>query len=181
MSKFIEYNDIQSSLSALNCHVSPAETQGIACGMLAVNTAIDKNTWLKELIDDEYLDSPDLELLSALFEQSLAQLNDSNLGLHLLLPADDTELPKRLAAIQEWTQGLLYGAALAGLKEFTKLPDDSREFLQDVSQISNSGEFDLETDEEAEQSYYEIVEYLRIGTLLLSEELQPSKLDTAIH
>lgn len=181
MSKFLEYNNIQSSLSELNCHVSPAEAHGIICGMLTVNTAADQNTWLNEIIEDDQLNNTAVTQLNTLFKQSLQQLNDSNLGLKILLPADDTTLAIRLATIQEWCQGLLYGTALSGLKEWTKLPEDSREFLQDVSQISSSGDFDLEEDEEAEQHYSEIVEYLRVGTLLLSEELQPSKLDTAVH
>ena len=181
MSKFLEYNDIQASLVNLHCQVSPAEAHGIVCGMLSVNTATQQNIWLDEIIEDDQRNNTEISSLTSLFEQTLQQLNDSNLGISLLLPDDETVLAKRLAAIQEWCQGLLYGAALAGLKEFAKLPEDSREFLQDVSQISNSGDFDLEEDEEAEQSYNEIIEYLRVGTLLLSEELQPSKLQTAVH
>lgn len=181
MSKFLEYNDIQTVLDTLHCQISPSEVHGMICGMLSVNTATSQNTWLDEIIDDDQRNKSEINTLSKLFDQTLQQLNDSNLRLALVLPDDDELLAKRLAAIQEWCQSLLYGAALAGLKEFNKLPEDSREFLQDVSQISHAGDFDLEEDEEAEQSYYEIVEYLRVGTLLLSEELQPTKLDTAVH
>lgn len=177
----LKYDEIQSTLSQLSCNISAAETHGIACGMLSINTASKSSIWIDELIDNEQLTSTSSNTLKQLFEQTLQEFNDSNLNFSLLLPDDAIELAKRLSAAQEWSQGLLYGAALSGLKESTKLPDDSRDFLQDVAKIASSGEFDLEEGEEAELSYAEIVEYLRVGTLLLSEELQPSKLDTAVH
>ena len=177
----LKYDEIQSTLNQLDCHISAAETHGIACGMLATNIAIKNSLWIDELIVEEQFSNTQINKLNALFEQTLQALNDSNLNFSLLLPDDEVDLAKRLSAAQEWGQGLLYGAALAGLKEFTKLPEDSREFLQDVAKIASSGAFDLEEGEEAELSYAEIVEYLRVGTLLLSEELQPSKLDTAVH
>ena len=181
MNIILKYNKIQSSLSQLDCQISAAETHGIACGMLATNIATDKSSWLDELIEEDNINATEVTTLEQLFEQSLQQLNDSNLNFSLLLPDDEVDLAKRLSAAKEWSQGLLYGTALAGLKELTKIPDDSREFLQDVAKIASSGDFDLEEGEEAEDSYAEIVEYLRVGTLLLSEELQPTKLDTAVH
>ena len=181
MCKSLKYNVIQAILSQLDCNISPAEAHGLACGMLAIDMASKDNDWLNELIDDNNLDKVATTELKQVFTQAREQLTDSNLGLELLLPNDNELLAKRLTALQEWCQGLLYGTALSGLKDFSSLPDDSREYLQDVAQIARSGNFDLEENEEAEQSFHEIVEYLRVGTLLLSEEVQPSKLETAIH
>lgn len=181
MRKLLTYNAVQNALMHLDSPISPAETHGLICGMLAINITIEPQLFLQELLDDSTNQHTSLSVLEQLFEQSLKQLNDSNLHFDMLLPDDEITLAKRLFAIQEWGQGLLYGAAVAGLKKLQKLPEDSHEFLQDISKIVSSGELDLEDNETAEQAYSEIVEYMRIGTLLLSEELQPSKLSTAVH
>ena len=181
MCKYLKYNEVQTILVKLDCNISPAEIQGLAYGMLSMNITNKETDWLNELIDDNNLDKVATTELKHVFTQAREQLTDSNLGLELLLPNDNELLAKRLTALQEWCQGLLYGIALSGLKDFSSLPDDSREYLQDVAQIARSGDFDLEENEEAEQSFHEIVEYLRVGTLLLSEEVQPSKLETAVH
>ena len=181
MCKLLTYNTVQSALKRLDCAISPAEVHGLICGMLAVNTAVEAQSCFQELWDNSATHPQSLSVLQQLFSQSLQQLNDSNLHFDLLLPDDEMGLAKRLFSMQEWGQGLLYGAAVAGLNNSQKLPQDSHEFLHDTSKIVASGELDLEEDETAEQAYSELVEYLRIGTLLLSEELQPSKLSTAIH
>jgi uncharacterized protein YgfB (UPF0149 family) len=181
MCKLLTYNTVQTALSQLDCPVSPAEVHGLICGMLAINLATDQQLCFQELLEEAFTSNPSLSVLQQLFEHTLQQLNDSNLHFDLLLPEDEEALAKRLFSIQEWGQGLLYGTAVAGLKDIQKLPKDSHEFLHDMSKIVASGELDLEEDEAAEQAYSEIVEYVRIGTLLLSEELQPSKLSTAVH
>jgi uncharacterized protein YgfB (UPF0149 family) len=181
MNKLITYKPVQTALNRLDCNISPAEVHGVMCGMLAVDIAVNQQHCFNELWDEQSIDPEALQHLQQLFEQSRQQFNDSNLHFDCLLPSDDIDLAKRLFAIQEWGQGLLYGAALAGLKQSYALPEDSREFIADVTQISSSGDLDLENDEAAECAYSDIVEYMRIGTLLLCEELQPSKLDTAIH
>ena len=181
MCKLLTYNSVQNALMHLDCPVSAAEVHGLICGMLAINSTVKPQLCFQEILDDS-VDAPQsLSVLQQLFEQSLQQFNDSNLHFDLLLPDDEMNLAKRLFAIQEWGQGMLYGTAVAGLKNLQTLPEDSHEFLQDTSKIVASGELDLEDDETAEQAYSEIVEYMRIGTLLLSEELQPSKLSNTVH
>ena len=181
MCKLLTYNSVQTALRHLDCPISAAEVHGLICGMLTINSAIKQELCFQELFDDTLAHNASSSLLQQLFAQSLQQLNDSNLHFDLLLPDDEITLAKRLFAMQEWGQGLLYGTAVAGLKSIQKLPKDSHEFLQDMSKIIASGSLDLEEDEAAEQAYSEIIEYIRIGTLLLSEELQPSKLSTAVH
>lgn len=174
MSQKTNYDQLQNHLLQVNCQASLAETHGTLCGMLAVNAKLDKSHWFRELFEEDEQPNDTL-LLDQLFEKTAQQLSDSNLNLVLVLPDDKTPLNQRLAAAQEWSQGLLYGTAVVGLRDYAKLPKDSREFLQDTAKIVSAGDLTVDEDEESEQQYFEIVEYLRIGTLLLSEELQPEK------
>lgn len=166
-----------------------AESQAIACGMLVVNTAADKLVWVKLLVGEIDADNKAqhaaIALLGKLFEQTKYQLQDSTLGFDVLLPGDDVSLAERVNAVQEWCHGFLLGVSLAGVKDHSSLPEDSRDLLKDFASIGSSGEFDFDEEEgedaESEEALAEIIEYLRMGALLINEELQPIKSSTVIH
>ena len=63
------------------------------------------------------------------------------------------------------------------------LPEDSREWTQDVIQIGASGEFDLDDEEASEAALIDITEFLRVGVMMVNEEVQPlsGKPDTVVH
>jgi uncharacterized protein YgfB (UPF0149 family) len=70
---------------------------------------------------------------------------------------------------------------MAGIKDTSKLPEDSRELIADFTQIGTSGDFDLDDEDTSEEAFFDISEYVRVGVLLINEELQPIKQSTAIH
>ena len=60
-----------------------------------------------------------------------------------------------------------------GFREDIAMPDNVSEVMKDLYEISHA-RFDYElTDDADEAAYMEIVEYVRMGVLLLHEELQP--------
>ena len=79
-------------------------------------------------------------------------------------------------ALGEWCQGFLSGLTLGGISDFDKLGTDAREVVEDLVEIARAGtSYHLEGSEEDEQAYAELMEYLRVGVLLINEELQPLK------
>jgi uncharacterized protein YgfB (UPF0149 family) len=108
-------------------------------------------------------------------------LQDSNLEFDLILPDEDESLYARLTTLQQWCSGFIIGVSMAGIKDYKALPDDSRELLTDFTEIGTAGEFDLGDEEESEEAYIEISEYVRMGVLLINEELQPIKQSSMIH
>ena len=85
-----------------------------------------------------------------------------------------------MAALKKWCDGFLFGLALAGVKDMSELPEDSFEVLQDIVTISQVTEED-EEDELNEVSYLDIIEYVRMGILLINEELQPINSSVSIQ
>ena len=53
--------------------------------------------------------------------------------------------------------------------------------MADITEIGTVGEFDLGDEEESEEAFAEINEYVRMGILLVNEELQPLKQSSLIH
>ena len=62
-----------------------------------------------------------------------------------------------------------------------KLPTDSREWAEDVVRIGSANDLDLDDAEESEDALAEIIEYLRVGVLMMNEEMQPMQTPTQIH
>jgi len=188
----IDYLKLEQVLHQGDADFTVAESQAIACGMLVVNIAADKLAWVK-LIVGEVDDSNNnqqraIVSLDKLFEQTKKQLQDSNLEFNLLIPDDDDPISHRFNAVQDWCRGFLTGVALSGVSLENKesaLPEDTRDLLKDFANISSSGDFDFDEEEgedaESEIALAEIIEYLRMGALLINEELQPIKSSSVVH
>ena len=181
----IDFFELEDALQKAEADYSAAEAQAIASGMLAVNIAADKIAWVQLLFGDIQPGNAEQEkaikLAGDLFEQTKLQLQDSNLAYELLFPDEDESLYARVTALQEWCSGFLLGVGVAGVKDHKSLPEDSRELLADFAEIGTVGQFDLENEAESEEAFTEISEYVRMGVLLINEELQPVKQSTLIH
>ena len=192
MIETIDYLKLEQVLHQGDADFTVAESQAIASGMLVVNIAADKLAWVRlivgELDDSNNNQQRAIVSLDKLFEQTKKQLQDSNLEFNLLIPDDDDPISHRFNAVQDWCRGFLTGVALSGVSLENKesaLPEDTRDLLKDFANISSSGDFDFEEEEgedaESEIALAEIVEYLRMGALLINEELQPIKTSSVVH
>jgi len=181
----LDYFTLETALKKANADFSASEAQAIACGMLAVNIASDKIAWIQlifgEIVADDQNQLEAIKLAGDLFEQSKQQLQDPNLAFDLILPDDNESLALRVSSLQEWCNGFLLGIGLSGISDHSKLPDDSKELLADFTEIGRSGNFNLEDEAASEEALEEISEYVRMGVLLINEELQPIKQSTLIH
>ncbi len=179
MDNKIECLELESALLNGNADYHAAESQAIASGMLVVNSSANKLQWVQLLVGD--IDPDDtaqhqaVAMLGQLFDETRQQLQDTNLEFELFLPEDDASLQQRVNALQEWCRGFLLGMSMSGIKDYDALPEDSRELLLDFTEIGTSGDFDLANQDESEEALAEIIEYIRMGVLLINEELQPIK------
>lgn len=181
----MKFPEIQEILIKINSISDVAESHGIACGMLVVNTTADKIVWIKQLIgemEEQSIPTADvIEPMGSWFDEIKNQLQDSHLRFELSLPDDNQSLEKRVTALQEWCRGFILGIAMSGVKDFNKFPEDTQELITDFSRIGAEEEFDLNNPDEAEISYTDISQYVRIGVLLINEELQPIKAASTLH
>jgi hypothetical protein len=155
--------------------MDPAEIHGLLCGLLCVTQDPDDAAWLERIIDDlppAALNWDARQELSILYHVTLSQLRADDFRFALCLPDDGAPLPRRLAAFRRWCQHFLSGLGAGGLDKRWPLSADARGFLNDVFAIAQSGGDDTEAaGEDSEQDYSELVEYVRMGVLLVHEEL----------
>jgi uncharacterized protein len=154
-----------------------AETHGFVAGVLCAAGGMDPATWLPQLFGEVDWNSPAVQAaaraVALLFQSQRALLNSAELEFALLLPDDERPLEERAEALAHWCEGFSTGLGLGGLDKERPLSEDSQGFLQDVTDIARVA-FDFTASaEDDEQAYMELQEYLRMGVLLLHEELQP--------
>ncbi|MDM8562059.1 UPF0149 family protein, partial [Candidatus Marithioploca araucensis] len=132
-----------------------------------------KDEWLKHILGEtafqDGLASKCEQQLLLLKEYTVERLNTYNYEFMPLLPDNDIALPERVQALGGWSEGFLYGLGLTNL-ETENLPDNSEEFVNDVLSISRIASTPDEN-EENEESYMQLVEYIKVGVINLYEEM----------
>ncbi len=191
MSQFPEITELEELLYRIDATMGAADAHGALCGMLCARGTIELSEWVDHVIGEQEQGSELLHdvvhKLSEMHQSTLEMMNDATGEFKLLLMDDDDPLPERVEALAAWCQGFIYGLAAGGIQEGSDLPEDTAELLKDMIEISRAGhdaddavveEADVDDDEVA---YMEIEEYVRMGVLLVYEELQPLQSTQTIH
>jgi len=185
-------DDLSAVLERLDVPVPVSEAQGLACGLLCSRPASNaKSRWFAELLDAAALvpealaaRAADLRALDEWFGVELAALNDAELDFALALPDDERPLAERARSLGEFCAGFVYGVGIGvAARGNPPLPEDTRELIEDFVAIDGAGEADVDTLDGAgdgegaesggEDDFVQLVEYVRVGVLLVNEELKP--------
>lgn len=176
-----DFEQVAQALADAGSLSGPSEVHGMLCGMLCADSATGCDAWLQQIMSDT---SPDpvpagegRDILRRLFAATVYQLEEPELNFALLLPHDEVTLDERVEFLGHWCEGFLFGLGVGGIEQTRTMSGDVREFLDDLTAISRVG---LDADhgsnkdeDEEELAYAEVVEYVRLGVLLVNELLQP--------
>lgn len=191
MSRFPEILELEELLYRIDASMGAAEAHGALCGMLCARGTVELSEWVDHVVGEQEQGSDLLHdvvhKLSELHQTTLEMINDATGDFKLLLPDDDDSLPERVEAIAAWCQGFIYGLAAGGIQQDSELPEDTEELLKDMVEISRAGQDvddggdEAANEDEDEVALMEIEEYVRMGVLLIYEELQPLQTTQTIH
>lgn len=172
--RFTDFRHLEQAIAPHD----PAEIHGILCGMLCLESNLDSEHWLSCIADPMIITAAAREQLRELFSVTVSQVNDAELSFFPLLPEDEADVPLsyRTEALGHWCQGFLAGLGLAGLDKEQAFAAEVDEFLRDLVEISKvDPDLDEAEEEQSEQAYTEIVEYVRMGVLLINHTLQSTR------
>lgn len=195
MQSFPDIPQLEGLLFDVDAALGAIESHGTLCGMLCAQGTTDVSRWMLHVLGEHDDSSKALQQagkkLLQLHQMTVQQMNDNDIEFELMLPDDDESLEARVEALGTWCQGFVYGLALGGIKENSDLPEDSKEIIKDIVEISRAGyvideEAEIavseeEADEEDELAFMEVSEYVRMGILLIYEELQPLQSSQTVH
>jgi uncharacterized protein len=171
----------QEVLETAGISLTPAELHGALCGALSVGGVPAALEWLAaSALASEGAPADfeqEAESLRALVLATWQSLASDEMAFQPLLPGDDEMLEARVAALAFWCHGFLVGLDAAGVKldQIEALPEPLREVVTDFSAVARAvvGPSDAEQGEESEFALLELTEYVRVGALLVFEELEP--------
>lgn len=161
---------IDAILVQYDAELTAAEAHGMASGLLAVNGKFSNESWLNELLQNtQPVNNEHKVELLGLFDGTQDVLLDDEFEFELILPEDDeSNLIERVDALRQWCKGFLFGIGFAN--KATKFSQQTQEILKDVAEITKlDADIELE-DEEAENDFMELTEYLRAAVLALRDE-----------
>ena len=177
--------ELNQQLAQLQIDLEASEAEGVMIGLICAGGVGTAQQWL----DREYpVTAGDLlarEARAALLgriEGWRDALTGGELGFQPLLPDDESApLTTRVEALAQWCQGLLLGLSEAGLSQRDPLPDDVTELLGEIASIAGSDGFEIDEQEaEDHQAYQELLEFVRVGTLLLHDLLRAPPLTLSL-
>jgi uncharacterized protein YgfB (UPF0149 family) len=169
----VTFAEIERVIDGLDTTVDAAEAHGCLCGAVCTSADYPFERWIEEFAPDEArpLPAASEQPLRLLFADTVRTLRGDEMEFEPLLPDDDTTLERRTIALSQWCQGFLYGFSAGAAVRAEALPDAVSEVLRDLTHISRATVDIGEAGEEEEESYVEVVEYIRVGAQLIHDEL----------
>lgn len=180
-----QYDELEACLNSYDSGMSAAECHGVVCGLLSAQPEVDDHALGQQLLSGEFNAAPedetvvvhanDLAMFQRLVAGTIEQMDDPELSFMPMLPDDEDSVGDRAIALGQWAEGYLFGLSLGGIKEFSGFSEDLQGFSKDLVNMC-SLEVDGADDEENEQAMFEVVEYLRMGVLMVRDEVVPPEL-----
>jgi uncharacterized protein YgfB (UPF0149 family) len=175
----VTFPEIARVLADLHSTIPAPESHGCLCGALCVSVEYTLDQWLDEIVPEE--SAADIEQarepLKLLFEDTVRALRGDEMEFEPLLPDDDVALEARAGALSQWCQGFLYGFGTGEPPAPEEMPTNIDEVLRDIAQIGRATIEVNEAEEEQEEAYAEVIEYVRVGVQLIHDELRGVRAD----
>lgn len=174
-----DYATVDAALERCGVRQCPSELHGFALGMAVGGVAQPLTVWQAEVYaefdPDDALANECRALLDRVFAAAFAGETADAQSLALLLPQDIVVDSARLIALRDWCQGFLFGLGLAGESVTSMLSAQTRELLNDFSEITRVDTDDVENSDANQAALIEIEEYLREGLMLIRDELNEAR------
>ena len=180
-----KYTEVHLALSKTMLNLHPSQVHGLICGILC-NSAKHTTAW-EGLISGGKTPTKTHEVLQNLYHNSEKQLSDFLFEFQLMLPADSETLPNRAEALSVWCQGFLTGLKLVQIPIVDREPSEMTEAIHDLIEIAKMNHEEVIENEEDEEAYVELVEYIRMAVILIYQESRgeetqaPSSLSHHVH
>lgn len=165
-----DYYRIQELLQGRLPRCSPAALHGAITGLLTSGaTDIDEED-VALLLDCEF--APVVaQLVERLIETTRAQLQEQDFSFQPVLPLDDTALAARVSALGHWCESFTNGFSAGFVLGESALGAEGREALTDIAQLASLVDEPADDMEDQEEDYMELVEYVRMATVTLYQQL----------
>ena len=184
MSLRLSHAELAGFLSRAGAEQDAAEVHGLATGLLASDVGSDRLVAeiLPQVSESDLPAAECQAALQRLAAETRTALTDETFRFMPLLPDDNASLRERSASLRDWCEGFLYGLGLGlGSNVSRALPPDVTEALEDIGELTRLNIADVGEAETEEEAYAELVEFIRVATLLIRDGLSPHAAEGLAH
>ncbi len=164
-----DFDEISNHLLEQGLQASPSELHGCLCGLLGAGASREAEAALAAVEDilGLILHGELADQAMQLYKVTAAALEDEEFDFYPLLPDDSIDVAERTDALGLWCRGFLAGFAHVAASTGSRpvLSADSGEILSDFAKIAQAEADQDASEDELEDSYMELVEYLRFAAL----------------
>lgn len=173
MQNLPDYVATKQALTSADAVASTSESHGLLTGLFCSGKVNDvtAETWAKSSVGDIEKNQSAMTTLQSLFEVTHQKLETMDFSFELLLPSDDDALDLRAQELGAWCVGFMHGLQLGQVdlsKQYTQDCQDALERITDIAQIDYEN---VKFEEGDEDSYLNIVEYVRLAVLVVYMEI----------
>lgn len=169
----LDFASAQATITTENVQAHASEIHGVLAGLICAGFPFEDQGYLAMLNDlfnnGEGFPTEVKTLVKQIFSELWTDILDDNYSFQLMLPDDDDTLVERGHALGAWVQGFNLGFGLQQ-KDKAVASEEVKEVITDFAEIANLSN-EMEEDEDTEQAFFEICEYVRISSLLCFSEL----------
>ena len=159
-------SDLEALAQNASSIIPATELHGLVCGFAAGHPAEFSLSDFVQLAGTDALS--DEHAVSEFVSATLDELFSAEMNFNPLIPDESEVLALRLSGLAQWTAGFLsgFGASVSVAGPAPEaLPDEVQEILRDFASISGLDD-DVDGDEQDENSFMEIFEYVRVAAVL---------------
>ena len=172
----VDFSSAQAVITTENIQSHASEIHGVLCGLVCAGITFEEQNYIVMLNDlfnnGEIFPDSVKAIIKQMYSELWSDIIDDDYAFQLMLPDDDESIVERGHALGTWVQGFNLGFGLQQ-KDTPVTSVEVKEVLTDFAEIANLSD-EMEEDEDTEQAYFEISEYVRISALLCFSELGSS-------
>jgi hypothetical protein len=170
----IRFKDFEDVLATAGSLADAAEAHGSLCGALCAMSPYRMQDWVNEILPDgASLPAESAAVIERVFLSTATSFGEQGMEFEPLLPDDEQPLNGRANALALWCTGFLYGLGAGQISDLDALAGDVGEIVRDFTEISRATGDEADADESNEQAYAELVEFIRVASQVVFEELLP--------
>ncbi len=182
-----DFASLQALITAQGVQLHASEVHGVMAGLICGGYTFEENNYVTLIVDllnnGENLSSKLNDAFQSVYSQLWQAILNDDFSFAPLIADDDDSLAERSKGLCAWVQGFTLGFGLQQ-KSTKELSADVQEVLTDFIEIANLAE-EVDEDEDSEQAFFEIAEYVRISALLCFSEVgvppENSTAKTTLH
>ena len=176
----LHFEDLLQEFIDSDLAFSPAEVHGFLTGHLCIELELTLEQWLQtahQFMSVEQFSDSITFYLTGLYDYTKEALVSDELTFSPYVLDDDDCVEEKLLVLAQWCQGFVIGISTYGKSLGLSLSADTKEAILDLTKISqmDTGK-DIEDVQEKENIYSDILEYVRMAVIAISDEYfkQPS-------